>query len=144
MTIEPICYYCKKIIQKCYEIYMFVDKSFCSLYCRNKHMKYIMSIDPDLNNPYKWNNNVIENLTIQVNYSINIKNDLFETKSKTNLYKSESLTNLLHNKENEKYKKYRVLNNFNHIIIKITDNKSKYLMYICLTLIICNIVISSK
>ena len=139
MTNEPICYYCKKIIKKCSDIYMCVDKPFCSLYCRNKHIKYIMSIDPDLNNPYKWNNNV----TIQVNYSINI-NDVMETKSKIKLYKSKSLTNLLDNKENETYKKFIILSNFNNYIVKITDKKLKYLMYISLMLIICNIIIACK
>lgn len=139
MTTEPICYYCKKIIEKYNEIYMCVDKSFCSLYCRNKHMKYIMSIDPDLNNPYKWNNNV----TIQVNYSINI-NDVIETKSKIKLYKSKSLTNLLYDKENEKNKKYIVFSNFNNYIVKITDKNLKCLIYISLTIIICNIIIASK
>lgn len=143
MTTEPKCYYCKNIIEKNYEIYMCVDKSFCSLYCRNKHFKYIMSIDPDLNNPYKWNkkNTYENNFPIALNYFINIKNEASETKSKKKLYKSKSLSNLLDNKEN---KTYIVFSNFNNYMIKITDKKLKYLIYICLTFIIFNIIIAYK
>jgi hypothetical protein len=82
-------------------VYMSVDNAFCSLSCREEHLRYIINFDPDLNYPDKWNanNNYTKvDCVIEVDY-INFHKS---TTYKHNLYKSQSLIKLLNHKCIEK------------------------------------------
>jgi len=145
MENDTICYNCEKIIKKYKDVYMCLDKTFCSLYCRNHILKYITTFDPDLNYPYKWNKNYENNVNkndgfILLNYSINITIKDYDEHKKTNLYKSKSSYNLSI-KDYKKQNQYTRSTKFNNFNSKITDKKLKYLMYICLSLILCNVII---
>lgn len=145
MTHETVCYYCKIMIKKYKDVYMCVDKTFCSLYCRNKHLKYITSFDPDLIYPYEWNKineEIDESDSILLNYSININVDNgYNEYKKSNLCKSKSSCNLSI-KHHKKQNRYISFKNFGNFSIKITDNNLKCLMYTCLTLIVCNVIMN--
>ena len=93
------CWACKNTIKDYNIIYMCVDNSFCSTYCRDKHYQYIKNIDPDLNYPYKWNkNNAKINCFIEIDYF-----NVYETNHAcAKLKKSQSLYELNTNNDNIK------------------------------------------
>lgn len=120
MNIEPKCCSCKKYIKNNNVLYMCVDNTFCSMSCRDKHLKFIKNFDPDFNYPDRWNNYSTKvDCFIEVDY-IHIPRQ----KSSRTLYRSQSLKNLLDYKE----KKETVfitcikLHKFN---LKLTDMRIK-------------------
>ena len=137
MNIEPKCYSCKKYIKNDNVVYMCVDNTFCSILCRDKHIRYIRNFDPDFNYPDKWNGN--NNYSAKVDCLIEVDYLHFpRSTSKHKLYRSQSLTNLLDHKPSEKLFITRVkLYTFN---IKLTNKKIK-LIGLCLLIILISIII---
>lgn len=100
MKIEPKCSSCKKNIRNDKILYMCVDNSFCSMPCRDKHLRYIRNFDPEFNYPDRWNNN---NLSTKIDCMIEVDYLYFpKIKSKHELSRSQSLTNLLEYNKREK------------------------------------------
>lgn len=129
------CWTCKNTINDNNIIYMCVDNSFCSTYCRNKHYRYIKNIDPDLNYPYKWNkNNTKINCFIEIDYF-----NIYDTNNHTytKLKKSQSLYELNINNDNiKKGKMIITCINFHKFKIHISNN-----ILIIIPIIICFITI---
>ena len=98
MSIEPKCCSCKKHIRNNNVLYMCVDNAFCSMSCRDRHLSYIKNFDPEFNYPERWNNYSAKvDCLIEVDYL-----HFPRQKSNHNLYRSQSLTNLLEYKQKEK------------------------------------------
>lgn len=137
MNIEPKCCSCKKIIKNDNVVYMCVDNTFCSMPCRDKHLRYIRNFDPEFNYPDKWNQN--NNYSAKIDCLIEV--DYFHfprSTSKHKLCRSQSLTNLLDNKHSEKMLITCV--KFYTFNIKLTNKKIK-LIGIGLLIILISIII---
>jgi len=141
MNIEPKCCSCKKYIKNNNVLYMCVDNTFCSMPCRNKHLRYITNFDPEFNYPDKWNINANNNNNYSAKVDCMIEVDYLHfpiSNSKQKLYRSQSLTNLLDHKHSEKMVITCVkLYMFN---IKLTDKKVK-LISTCLLIILISTLI---
>lgn len=137
MNVEPKCCSCKRYIKNDNVLYMCVDNTFCSMPCRDKHLRYIRNFDPEFNYPDKWNTST--NYSAKIDCLIEVDYIHFpKTSSKNKLYRSQSLKNLLEYKQSEKMLITCVkLYIFN---IKLTDKKIK-LICVCLLIIIMSIII---
>lgn len=136
MNVEPKCCSCKRLIRNDNVLYMCVDNTFCSMSCRDKHLKYIRNFDPEFNYPEKWNNN---NLSAKIDCLIEVDYLHFpRMNSKHKLYRSNSLTNLLEYKEKEKV--FITCIKFYTFSLKIKDKKIKILA-LCLIIVLISIAI---
>ena len=134
MNIEPKCCSCKKYISNDNVLYMCVDSTFCSMSCRDRHLKYIKNFDPEFNYPDRWNNDYTKvDCLIEVDYI-----HFPRHKSRNKLYSSHSLINLLEYEQKEKMLITCIkLYSFN---IKITNNRIK-LIWLCLIVIMISKII---
>lgn len=137
MTIEPTCCSCKKNIKNGNILYMCVDNSFCSMHCRDRHLRYIKNFDPDFNYPERWNNNY----SAKVDCLIEVDYLHFPRQTSSHkLYRSQSLTNLLEYKKNERVFITCVkLYTFN---FRITNTRIK-IIGLCIIIAVMSIIVHS-